>query len=94
MNNTLNPIFLSQSRLSIIGLLYKTNEVEFSQMKNVLKLTSGNLSTQIQKLNKVEFIEIEKKFKGNYPQTICRITPKGIIAFEDFVASLNSYFVK
>jgi predicted transcriptional regulator len=94
MDNNLNPIFLSKSRLSIVGLLYKTNEVEFSQMKNVLKLTSGNLSTQIQKLNKVEFIEIEKKFKGNYPQTICRITPKGIIAFEDFVASLNSYFVK
>jgi predicted transcriptional regulator len=94
MDNTLNPIFLSQSRLSIIGLLYKTNEVEFSQMKNVLKLTSGNLSTQIQKLNKAEFIEVEKKIKGNYPQTICRITPKGIIAFEDFVTSVNSYFVK
>jgi DNA-binding MarR family transcriptional regulator len=71
--------------------LYQSNELEFTQIKDALKLTAGNLSTQIQKLKKVDFLEIEKKFKGNYPQTICRITPKGIIAFEDFITSMN-YF--
>jgi predicted transcriptional regulator len=91
MNKNLDPIFLSQSRLSIIGLLYQSNELEFTQIKDTLKLTAGNLSTQIQKLNTVEFIEVEKKFKGNYPQTICRITPKGIIAFEDFITNMNQF---
>ena len=91
MNKNLDPIFLSQSRLSIIGLLYESNELEFTQIKDTLKLTAGNLSTQIQKLKKVDFLEIEKKFKGNYPQTICRITPKGIIAFEDFITSMNHF---
>ena len=91
MNENLDPLLLSQSRLSIIGLLYKSNELEFVQIKDTLKLTAGNLSTQIQKLKKVGFLEIEKKFKGNYPQTICRITPKGIIAFEDFVTHMNQF---
>ncbi len=91
MNKNLEPLFLSQSRLSIIGFLYKSNELEFTQLKESLKLTAGNLSTQIQKLKKVGFLEIEKKFKGNYPQTICRITPKGIIAFEDFVTNMNQF---
>ena len=91
MIKNLDPIFLSQSRLSIIGLLYQSNELEFTLVKDTLKLTAGNLSTQIQKLNKVEFIEVEKKFKGNYPQTICRITPKGIIAFEDFITNMNHF---
>jgi len=91
MKQKLEPLLLSQSRLSIIGLLYKSNELEFTQIKDALKLTAGNLSTQIQKLKKVGFLEIEKKFKGNYPQTICRITPKGIIAFEDFVTNLNQF---
>ncbi len=91
MNTNLEPLFLSQSRLSIIGMLYKSNELEFTQLKDGLKLTAGNLSTQIQKLKKVGFLEIEKKFKGNYPQTICRITPKGIIAFEDFVTNMNQF---
>jgi predicted transcriptional regulator len=91
MNKNLEPLFLSQSRLSIIGFLYRSNELEFTQVKDGLKLTAGNLSTQIQKLKKVGFLEIEKKFKGNYPQTICRITPKGIIAFEDFVTNMNQF---
>ena len=91
MKQKLEPLLLSQSRLSIIGLLYKSNELEFTQIKDALKLTAGNLSTQIQKLKKVGFLEIEKKFKGNYPQTICRITPKGIIAFEDFVTNMNQF---
>lgn len=91
MKQKLEPLLLSQSRLSIIGLLYKSNELEFTQLKDALKLTAGNLSTQIQKLKKAGFLEIEKKFKGNYPQTICRITPKGIIAFEDFVTNMNQF---
>ena len=91
MKQKLEPLLLSQSRLSIIGLLYKSNELEFTQLKDALKLTAGNLSTQIQKLKKVGFLEIEKKFKGNYPLTICRITPKGIIAFEDFVTNMNQF---
>jgi len=91
MKQKLEPLLLSQSRLSIIGLLYKSNELEFTQLKDALKLTAGNLSTQIQKLKKVGFLEIEKKFKGNYPQTICRITPKGIISFEDFVTNMNQF---
>jgi len=91
MNKHLEPIFLSQSRLAIIGLLYKSNELDFTLIKEALKLTAGNLSAQIQKLKKVGFLEIEKKFKGNYPQTICRITPKGIIAFEDFVTNMNQF---
>ncbi len=94
MDKRFNPIFLSESRLAIVGLLYNTYEVEFTKIKEELKLTSGNLSVQIQKLYAAKFVEIDKKFKGNYPQTICRITPIGIIAFEDFIASLNSFLEK
>jgi DNA-binding MarR family transcriptional regulator len=91
VNKNLDPIFLSQSRLSIIGLLYQSNELEFTQIKDALKLTAGNLSAQIQKLKRVDYLEIEKKFKKNYPQTVCRITPKGIIAFEDFITNMNQF---
>ena len=92
MDKSINPVFLSQSRLAIVGLLYNTNEVEFSKMKSLLKLTSGNLSTQIQKLYKVEFIEVEKKFKqninGNFlkktkPSIIQKLKSKGAISYCD-----------
>ena len=37
------------------------------------------------------YIEVEKTFKGKKPCTICRITPVGLKAFEDYVNTLKSY---
>jgi len=37
------------------------------------------------------YVEVEKTFKGKKPCTICRITPTGLKAFEDYVTSLKSY---
>ncbi|MFN5630244.1 MAG: transcriptional regulator, partial [Bacteroidota bacterium] len=46
---------------------------------------AGYLNTQLQKLKDANYIELEKSFKNNYPQTICKITKTGIKAFEDYV---------
>ncbi|MFN5794108.1 MAG: transcriptional regulator, partial [Bacteroidota bacterium] len=39
---------------------------------------AGYLNTQLQKLKDANYIELEKSFKNNYPQTICKITKTGI----------------
>ena len=46
---------------------------------------------QIQKLKEAGYIDVIKQFKDNYPQTICKITPEGITAFETYVKNLQSY---
>jgi DNA-binding PadR family transcriptional regulator len=46
---------------------------------------------QIDKLSAAGYIEVEKTFKGKKPCTICRITPKGMEAFEEYVEALKSY---
>jgi hypothetical protein len=46
---------------------------------------------QITKLKEADYIEVTKQFKNNYPLTVCRITPKGIQAFEDYVSALQTY---
>jgi DNA-binding PadR family transcriptional regulator len=46
---------------------------------------------QIQKLKEAGYIDIVKQFKDNYPQTICKITAKGIKAFEEYVRNLQTY---
>ena len=53
--------------------------------------TAGNLSVQIDKLSAAGYIEVEKTFKGKKPCTLCRITPVGLKAFEDYVKALKSY---
>lgn len=94
MFKDLDPILHSQLRLAVISLLISVKEAEFTYLKDETKSTSGNLSVQIQKLKEAEYIEIEKKFKDNYPQTICKITPKGINAFENYVKILKQYITK
>jgi hypothetical protein len=34
---------------------------------------------------------VVKQYKDNYPQTICKITPAGVAAFEQYVKNLQSY---
>ena len=94
MFKDLDPILHSQLRLAIMSLLISVRESEFSYIKEKTGATSGNLSVQIQKLKDAEYIEIIKKFKDNYPQTICKITPRGVKAFEDYVKDIKTYLSK
>lgn len=87
----LDPILHSQLRLAVISLLIGLKEAEFTFIKEKTNATAGNLSVQINKLKEAEYIQVTKQFKDNYPQTLCRITPKGIDAFENYVLALQSY---
>lgn len=87
----LDPILHSQLRLAIISLLMSFKEAEFTYIKEKTRATAGNLSVQINKLKEAGYIEVTKQFKDNYPQTICKMTPKGIKAFEVYVKNLRSY---
>jgi len=91
MFKELDPILHSQLRLAIISLLVSVKEAEFTYLKEETGASAGNISVQIQKLKEADYIDVEKKFKDNYPLTICKITPKGISAFEDYVKILKQY---
>jgi DNA-binding transcriptional ArsR family regulator len=91
MFKDLNPILHSQLRLAIISILIGVSEAEFTYLKEKTNATAGNLSVQINKLKEAGYIDIAKQFKDNYPQTICRITPQGISAFDEYVKDLRSY---
>lgn len=91
MLKDLDPILHSQLRLAIVSLLVGVKEAEFTYLKEKTNATAGNLSVQIQKLKEANYIEIEKKFKDNYPLTICRITKTGLKAFESYVEAIQNY---
>jgi DNA-binding transcriptional ArsR family regulator len=87
----LDPILHSQLRLAVMSLLISVKEAEFTFLKEKTNATAGNLSVQIQKLKEAGYIDINKQFKENYPQTICKITSGGIKAFEEYVKNLQTY---
>lgn len=90
----LDPLLHSQLRLAIMSLLVSVQEAEFLYLKEKTNATAGNLSVQIQKLKDAAYVTVEKKYRDNYPLTICRITKKGIEAFEKYVESLKGYILK
>lgn len=87
----LDPILHSQLRLAVMSLLISVKEAEFTFIKEKTSATAGNLSVQLNKLKEVGYIDITKQFKDNYPLTLCKITKKGIDAFEEYVKALQSY---
>jgi DNA-binding MarR family transcriptional regulator len=94
MFKELDPLLHSQLRLSIMSLLVGTNSAEFTFLKEKTQSTAGNLSVQIDKLSEAGYIAVEKSFKGKKPLTTCRITRKGMKAFEDYVETLKQYIGK
>jgi DNA-binding transcriptional ArsR family regulator len=87
----LDPILHSQLRLAVMSLLISVKEAEFTFLKEKTNATAGNLSVQVQKLKEAGYIEVTKQFKDNYPQTTCKITQKGVEAFELYVKTLQQY---
>ncbi len=88
----LDPLLHSELRLAIMSILVNAESADFSYIKQQTNATSGNISVQLDKLCKAEYIAISKGFKGKMPQTTCSITDKGREAFSNYLESLKTYF--
>jgi DNA-binding MarR family transcriptional regulator len=91
MFKDLDPLLHSQLRLAVMSLLMSLESAEFTFIKEKTKSTAGNLSVQLEKLSHAGYVSVEKSFKGKRPLTTCKVTPKGVQAFESYVASLRDY---
>jgi len=91
MFKALDPLLHSELRLAVMSILIGVESADFVFLREQTGATAGNLSVQIDKLQKAGYIEVEKTFKGRMPRTICRITQHGITAFGDYVAAIREY---
>ena len=80
------------SRLMILTILNVVDKADFVYLQRETGLTRGNLSVHLTKLNEAGYIDIQKTFNGKIPQTICRITEIGKIAFLNYSEYLQKGF--
>ena len=85
-----DDLILSKTRLGIISALIGGDKLEFTYLRNVLKLSDGNLSVQIRKLEKAGYIKVKKVFVDRKPKTFCRITSKGQKAVQNLIRKLEN----
>ena len=74
-----------------MSILISVESADFTFLKEKTGATSGNISVQIDKLEKAGYISVEKSFRGKRPLTTCKVTKKGVEAFETYVNHLKSY---
>ena len=91
MFKELDPLLHSQLRLAVVSLLLSLEEADFVFIREKTKATAGNLSVQIEKLSEAGYIEVRKFIDGKRPRTVCKITEKGINAFNSYVKALQDY---
>jgi DNA-binding MarR family transcriptional regulator len=85
----LNKAFESRIRLGIMSVLMVNEKVEFSELKEMLELTDGNLASHIAALEKIKYIEVIKQFVGKKPNTTYFATELGKKAFADHLNALE-----
>lgn len=91
MLKELNPLLHSELRLGIMSILISVDNADFVYLRTKTGATAGNLSVQIDKLQKAGYITIEKGFNGKMPRTTCRVTDTGREAFREYVECIKEY---
>ncbi|SMO53125.1 winged helix-turn-helix domain-containing protein [Gracilimonas mengyeensis] len=86
----LHKAFESRVRLGIMSALAVNDTLDFTALKEFLDVTDGNLATHIKKLEKEGFIEVEKSFIDNKPNTKYSMTKEGKKAFDDHLKVLET----
>jgi DNA-binding transcriptional ArsR family regulator len=86
----LEPILHEQRRLAIVSVLAAVASLTFTELRDTLEMTDGNLSVHLQKLEEKGFISIDKQFVGRRPQTTCSLTQAGRAAFTKYLDHLEA----
>ena len=72
------------ARLKIMAFLSVLESADFTFLVSRLGLTMGNLSAHLSKLQEAGYINVEKGYKGNRPQTLISLTEEGRGAFQNY----------
>jgi DNA-binding MarR family transcriptional regulator len=86
----LHKAFESRIRLGIMSVLAVNESLDFTALKEFLDVTDGNLATHLKKLEKEKFINVEKSFIDNKPNTKYSMTPDGKEAFDNHLQALEA----
>jgi DNA-binding MarR family transcriptional regulator len=89
----LDPVIHAQARLRVVAslsTLRESDKISFPRLQEILKMTAGNLSVHLRKLEDAGYVEVTKTHHGRTPATLVHLTRRGRLAFEDYTAALRA----
>jgi DNA-binding MarR family transcriptional regulator len=89
----LDPVIHAQARLRVVAalsMLREADRIAFPRLQEILKMTAGNLSVHLRKLEDAGYVAVTKTHRGRTPTTLVHLTRRGRVAFEDYTAALQA----
>lgn len=86
----LDPLLHERGRLAIVSVLAAVDQLSFTELRDALEMTDGNLSVHLQKLEDKGYVTIDKQFVARRPLTTCRLTKAGRQAFTRYLDHLQA----
>ena len=86
----LDRLIHERLRLGIISALAANESLTFSDLKNLMNTTDGNLSVHARKLEEAGYIACTKYFDGRLPKTEYKLTPEGRKALQNYLNHMES----
>jgi len=84
----LDRVIHEKGRLAIMSMLAAAPELSFTELRDALAMTDGNLTTHIRALQQEGYVAVAKS-QNNRPLTTCSLTPAGRKAFADYINLLE-----
>jgi DNA-binding MarR family transcriptional regulator len=85
----IDRVIHEKGRLAIMSMLAASPALSFTEMRDALNMTDGNLTTHIRTLQESGYVSVTKSFQNNRPLTTCSLTSAGKKAFATYIDLLE-----
>ena len=79
-----------KKRLAIVSALAVNEKLSFNDLKSLLGLSDGNLSTHARKLEDAGYVNCSKGYEGRVPKTDYQLTAKGRKALQKYLTHMEA----
>jgi DNA-binding MarR family transcriptional regulator len=89
----LDPVIHAQARLRVVSalsMLRQHDRIAFPRLQDILKMTPGNLSVHLRKLEDAGYVDVTKTHHGRTPTTLIQLSLRGRLAFDDYTTAVRS----
>ena len=85
----IDRVIHEKGRLAIMSMLAASPSLSFTELRDTLGMTDGNITTHIRTLQEAGYLSVTKSFQNNRPLTTCSLTPSGKKAFTHYIDLLE-----
>jgi DNA-binding MarR family transcriptional regulator len=85
----LDRVIHEKGRLAIMSMLAATPELSFTELRDALEMTDGNLTSHMRTLQEAGYVAVSKSYENNRPLTTCSLTATGKKAFAGYIDLLE-----